>query len=370
VPERAGVTPRWLLAADWWVPGAPRLPAEVLSLLGGQPVASKAPVVEEARQDLARILPELFRTTGRVLPLACPEELALEAVVTAFSRPGDRFLIAGGRIAVFRWRRVVERLGLDITVSEAAFGAGLDAATLAEKIAQGPPPRAVLLAMANADDGTLTDLPAALRTVRELPSMVIADATLSFCTDDLHMDEWGVDVAISSSASGVMAPPGLSLIALGPRALASLEKTEPAQPGGYLDLRAHLAGRPPALPPAATLLGLHQSVRMIQDAGLDAVLAQQRELAERFRDRCSETAGLTPVTNHSSAACTTFLLPGNVRLGQLQENLFALERIVFAYSRGPGGTTTLNVGHSGQRGARDIDRATAALADSLSMASA
>jgi aspartate aminotransferase-like enzyme len=108
---------------------------------------------------------------------------------------------------------------------------------------------------------------------------------------------------------------------------------------------------------------------MIQDAGLDAVLAQQREFAQRFRHRCAQEAGLTPTADFGSAACSAFYLPGSVRLPQLQESLFALDRIVFAYSRGPGGTPTLNAGHCGQRGIQDIDRATAALADALRMSS-
>lgn len=369
VQERTEVVPHRLLEADWWVPGTPRLPEEVLVLLGSQPVAARAPFVAAARRDLDRILPALFRTTGQVLPLACPEEPALEAVVAALSHPGDQFLIAGGRAAVRRWRPVVERLGENVAVCEAVFGAGLDVAELAERISLASPPRVVLLAMADQEDGTLTDVRAISRVVRELPSMVIVDATLSLCADELCMDEWGIDVAISSSASGVMAPPGLSLVALGPRALASLgqEKARAARPGSYLDLRAHLADRPPAPSSAVALLGLLLSARMIQDSGLDWVIAQRRELAKRFRERCVKEAGLVPIAAHSSAACTAFMLPRNVRLTRLQENLFALARMVIGYGRAPDGTTTLNIGHSGQRRVHDADQAAAALANALLM---
>ncbi|MEU9474366.1 aminotransferase class V-fold PLP-dependent enzyme [Streptomyces sp. NPDC048191] len=366
-PERTGAAIHRLLEADWWVPGTPHLPGEVRTLLGGQPVAAGAPFVTAARQELGSTLPALFRTAGRVLPLACPEELALETVVGTLGRPGDRFLIAGGRSAVRRWRPVVERLGMHVAVSEAVFGAGVNSTTLAEQLAEGPPPRFVLMAMADPADGTLTDLAAVLRVLKDLPSMVIADATLSFCADDLWMDEWGVDVALSSSASGVMAPPGLSLVALGPRALAALEEAAPTRLGGYLDLRAHLGDRPPAPPPAAALLGLQLSVSLIQDTGLDSYIAQRRSSAERFRRRCAEEADLTPVAELRSAACTAFVLPDDVRLSQLQANLFTLARVVVGHGRAPGGMTTLNVGHSGRRDAHDLDQAAMALADALRM---
>ena len=61
-------------------------------------------------------------------------------------------------------------------------------------------------------------------------------------SDDLQMDAWGIDVAVSSSTSGVMAPAALSLIAMGAGALASLDRlgTDVARPSGYLDLQNHL----------------------------------------------------------------------------------------------------------------------------------
>jgi serine---pyruvate transaminase len=365
--KRAGAVARRLPEAHWWVPGTPRLPGEVLTLLGAQPVTSRAPFVATARRDLDRILPGLFRTTGRVLPLACPEEAALEALMAAVSRPGDRILIAGGRVAVRRWRPVIERLGMDVTVVQTRFGEALDGPLLADKIARAPAPDAVLLAMADPEDGTLTDLPSVLATLRESPSMVFADATLSLCADDLRMDEWGVDAVIASGASGVMAPPGLSLVALGSAALAAVAEPEPAGPRGYLDLRTHLGSQPSADLPAAAMLGLHLSVSMIHDAGLDAVIAERRQLAERFRGRCAEDGDLMPVADLRSAACTVFALPQGVSLARLQENLFAAARIVIGYGRTPDGTTTLNVGHSGHLGVHDMDWAAVALVGALRM---
>ncbi|MFI6348011.1 aminotransferase class V-fold PLP-dependent enzyme [Streptomyces sp. NPDC050560] len=364
-PDRAGAGARDAPEADWWVPGTPRLPGEMLALLGAQPVPAGSPFVRKARQDLDRLLPGLFRTTGRVLPLACPPEAAFESVVSALSTPTDRVVVAGGRSTVRRWRPVVEHLGREVTAVERAFGGQLDRSGLALAVAAEGPPPVVILSMADPEDGALTDLPAVLAAVREPASMVILDATLGLCADELRMDEWGVDVALASSAGGVMAPPGTCLLALGARALAVLDSGRPGTTGGYPDLHAAIADQRPAHLPTPALLSLRLGASLIQETGLDTVLAHRGELAERFRRQCAERAGLTPVAGLRTSACTTFALPQDVPPARLRENLWASARMVVGHGHTPDGTATVHVGHLGRLTTDDVDRAATALADAV-----
>ncbi len=148
---------------------------------------------------------------------------------------------------------------MKVACLEVPFGTGLARPELEAALARFGAPRAVLLSRPEAEDGALTDLAAAaeaLRGNRGTPPLLVVDACLGLCVDDLRMDEWGIDVALSSSQSGVMAPPGLSLIALGPRALDMLDEpaARTACTGTYLDLRTHILpdGRPHAqLTPSA-----------------------------------------------------------------------------------------------------------------------
>ncbi len=49
---------------------------------------------------------------------------------------------------------------------------------------------------------------------------VAVDAVCSVASEELKMDEWGVDVVLSASQKGLGAPPGLSILAASQRALA------------------------------------------------------------------------------------------------------------------------------------------------------
>ncbi|MFZ0717487.1 aminotransferase class V-fold PLP-dependent enzyme [Mycobacterium sp.] len=351
--------------ARWWTPGSPKLPAEVLALLARQPLAPGAPMLTTAWRELVELLPKIFRTAGRVIPLGCPEELGMQAVIGTFCAPADQILIVGRPATIKRWRNVAECLGVGVVHLEVPFGAGLEPSSLQEMVARHPSLRAVCLALAEADDGALTDLAAMAPTLREVAVLVVVDACLGLCADNLSMDEWGVDIVVSSSRSGIMAPPGVSLIAMGPEALAAVGERPPesACAKTYLDLRAQLAttDHPLLQLPAPALGGLSLSVQMILGAGLDAVLAHHQRIAERFRRGCVQDAGLVPLAAYPSAACTAAVLPDDVDLAQLQANLFNSTRMVVASGSTPEGATTLQFGHAGWLFDDDVDEAVNAL---------
>src|SRR3546814_5174070 len=47
----------------------------------------------------------------------------------------------------------------------------------------------------------------------------MVDAIASLATMPFEMEAWGVDVAVTGSQKGLMTPPGLGLVAAGPRAI-------------------------------------------------------------------------------------------------------------------------------------------------------
>ncbi|USY20466.1 aminotransferase class V-fold PLP-dependent enzyme [Nocardiopsis exhalans] len=360
--------------AQWWAPGMPRLPPEVLTPLGRQPLSSDAPVMTTVWRELSQLLPGVFRTSGRVLTLTGPREFAIEAVLSTICHPADEILIVGGRTTVRRWSTIAERLGVRTAHLETSFGAALQRSDLETALRRHPALRAVCVSQAEADDGTLTELAMVAETLRRTSGLFVVDACLSLCADDLRMDDWGIDIAVSSSDSGAMAPPGLSLVALGPQVLGELDgpATNGARPAGYLNLRTHVSAgdRPLAQLPAPAVSGLYISVQMTLTTGLDSVLAHHQRIAARFRRGCVEEAGLALIASHPTAACTTALLPNDVDVTEVQNSLFVNRRIVAGYATTPKNDITLQFGHVGFLSHEDVDEAIAALATAVSAARA
>lgn len=348
--------------ARWWTPGTPQLPPVILGLMGRPPMAAGSPVLESARRELEGMLPQLFRTSGQVVTLACPPDAAQEAVIGSLCRAGDEILAVGGPAAVARWRSIGNRLNVQVAVLEVPFGTSLSLPNLEEMLAQHPGVRVVCLSLSDAESGSLTDL-AAIATIMDGGSwLTVVDACLGLCADDLRMDEWHIDIALSSSDSGVMAPPGLSLVAVGSRAREALDSTTgSAVAGTYLDLRTHIGGeRSPHLP-APALTGLFVAVRTILALGLDSLINQRAKAAARFRHGCTEEAGLSLVAQRPSAACTVALLPDGLPLAQLQGALFASRLMVIASGTSADGATTLQFGHTGWLFDNEVEAAIDAL---------
>jgi alanine-glyoxylate transaminase/serine-glyoxylate transaminase/serine-pyruvate transaminase len=50
-------------------------------------------------------------------------------------------------------------------------------------------------------------------------TLVILDAVCAVASEDIQMDNWGIDVVISASQKGLGAPPGLSIVIASQKAM-------------------------------------------------------------------------------------------------------------------------------------------------------
>jgi alanine-glyoxylate transaminase/serine-glyoxylate transaminase/serine-pyruvate transaminase len=117
------------------------------------------------------------------------------------------------------------------------------------------------------------------------PALLLVDAVSSIASIDFQFDRWGVDVAVTGSQKGLMLPPGMGILAVGPRALAASEQA--TTPRFFLDWRPALEqihrGTYPYTPAALLLYGLREALRMLDEEGLEAVYARHARLAAAVR---------------------------------------------------------------------------------------
>jgi alanine-glyoxylate transaminase/serine-glyoxylate transaminase/serine-pyruvate transaminase len=102
---------------------------------------------------------------------------------------------------------------------------------------------------------------------------------------DYRHDEWGVDVTVCCSQKGLMLPPGLGLNAISAKALAASKSAR--LPRSYWDWEAMIStnksGFFPYTPATNLLYGLHESLQMLTEEGLENVFARHDRLAEATR---------------------------------------------------------------------------------------
>jgi aspartate aminotransferase-like enzyme len=97
--------------------------------------------------------------------------------------------------------------------------------------------RAIFMQANETSTGTRHDVEAVAKLLRDTKSeaLLVVDGITGLGTSTLDMDAWGVDVLIGGSQKAVMIPPGLSYLAISPRAWDRMEATY--NPRYYFDLR-------------------------------------------------------------------------------------------------------------------------------------
>jgi aspartate aminotransferase-like enzyme len=180
-------------------------------------------------------LKEFVGTTNDVIILSSSGTGAMEAAVSNLTSPGDRVLVLTAGKFGERWSGIAKAFGCHVDVVSVPYGqtfsldevkAGLHLET-----------RAVFVQANETSTGTRHDIGAIAKLLKDQHSeaLLIVDAITGLGTTEIDMDATGIDVLIGGSQKAVMIPPGLSYLAISPRAWDRMEATY--NPRYYFDLR-------------------------------------------------------------------------------------------------------------------------------------
>src|SRR5437763_9842768 len=136
-------------------------------------------------------------------------------------------------------------------------------------------------------------------------ALIAVDAVVSLGCVPLEMDLWDIDVVFTGSQKGWMTPPGLLMIAPGPRAW---EANKTAKlPRFYFDWASSLKklelGQHPTTPPVSIFYALDLALEMMLAEGREAIFARHQRIGEYVRWRAQEM-GLRLLADHAYASNT------------------------------------------------------------------
>lgn len=212
-----------------------------------------------------------------------------EAAISNTLSPGDRILACRHGMFSHKWIDMCERHGLDVQKLTAPWGAGAPAAEFQAALEADKDHRikAVLVTHNETATGVRSDVGAVRKALDAAghPALLLVDGVSSIGSMDFRMDEWGVDVAVTGSQKGFMLPTGLAIVGVSQKALKAMETAR--LPRCFLDFRDMLAANPkggyPFTPPVQLLFGLGESLKMIEEEGLENVFARHHRIAEGVR---------------------------------------------------------------------------------------
>lgn len=324
------------------IPGPTNVPDRVLRAIARPTIDHRGPEFARLAREVLDGLRPVFRTAAPVLVFPGSGTGAWEAALVNTLSPGDRILMFETGQFATSWKEVAVRFGLDVEFVPGSWRTGVDPAVVEAKLAEdrAHAVRAVAVVHNETSTGVASRLPEIRRAMDAAhhPALLLVDAVSSLASLDYRHDEWGVDVCVSASQKGLMLPPGLSFVCVGPKALAASRTAR--LPRSYWDwapmLRDNAAGFFPYTPATNLLYGLREALAMIAEQGLDAVLARHARHGEAARAAVKgwglELVG-TDLREHS-ACLTAVMVPGGHDADAVRK--VALERFDLSLGTGLG----------------------------------
>lgn len=342
--------------AHLFIPGQANLPESVRR-------AMSAPMPDHRSSEfgafLRHLLDDLRPVFGsrdaRIALIPGSGTAAWEAAITSTLSPGDKVLMARHGAFSTLWAEMAERLGLVVEAVNAPWGAPCPTAEFGCRLGRDRHGeiKAVFVTHNETATGVTSDVAAVRREMDASfhDALLFVDGVSSIASIPFDMDAWGVDLAVTGSQKGLMAPAGLGIVAIGPKAVAAMETSVSRR--SYLDvnaiLRAHEAGSFPHTPPAPVLYSLRAALDRLAEEGLPAVFARHRLLACGVRAAVAAW-GLATVAEDaraSSDTVTAIRTPDGIDAREVIATARAHYNCFFGAGLGPLDGRAFRIGHLG-----------------------
>src|SRR3978361_1389406 len=271
------------------IPGPTNMPDEVLRAMHRPALDIYSEQMVELTDSLLRDLSKLFATKGRSYIHIANGHGAWESALSNVLSRGDKVLVLeSGRFAI-GWGNAAAAMGADVEVLKGDWRRAIRPSEVEARLRKDKDHTikailAVQVDTASAAYNDIEEIGTAIRAAGH-PALFMVDAVASLGCMPFEMDAWGIDVAMSGSQKGLMAPPGLGFVAANDRAR-EVHKTaglrtpywDWTEREGAEHYRKYAGTEPIPL-----LFALRQAIDMLLAEKLDNVFLRHRLLAEAVR---------------------------------------------------------------------------------------
>ena len=330
-------------------PGPTPLPDRVRFAMARDMIHHREPSFVALFSQVQQRLGQLFGTAQPVIPLTASGSGAMSAAVANLFREGEAVIVVVGGQFGERWMEICKAQGVKTYPISVEWGESVTVEAVAQALDAHPDARGILVQVSETSTGVMHPVKelAALTAKRDV--LLVADGVSSISLSPCPMDEWGLDVLLTGSQKGLLLPPGLSFIALSAKAWKKAESF-PCR-DYYFNLVSERDNNEKSqthFTPAISLLyGLHESLEMLFEDGLEAVYKKQWALANMARAGAT-AIGLEPFAKTSFAwGLTSVALPAGINSGPLLAHMAERHGVVMASGMGKIKERYIRIGHMG-----------------------
>jgi aspartate aminotransferase-like enzyme len=346
-------------------PGPTPVPAEVMLTMAKPIIHHRTPDFSAAFAESIRGLKYVFQTSGDVLLFACSGTGVMESAIANCLSAGDTVIVCRNGKFGDRQKQICETYGLNVIDLQYAWTEVVKPPDVEKALAAHPEARGVIVTQSETSSGVLNDVKAIGEIVGPMEEVVlIVDSITGIGAVECKTDEWGLDVVMTGSQKGLMLPPGLAACSVSAKAWKAYERsTLPKFYFDWMKYQKNIAKDTTPFTPAVTLvLGLNETLKMIEEEGIENTIARHSRLAEATRQGC-EALGLklfAPPEGRGSAV-TPVWVPETIDGKAIVKILKDKHGVTIAGGQDDYAGKIFRIGHLGYFGTFDIITTLAAL---------
>ena len=265
------VPPRILLG-----PGPSMVHPRVLQAMMSDMIGYLDPDFILIMDEVSELLKRVFQTDeSMTMALSGTGSAGMEAGFTSLLEPGDTVIHCVNGFFSERMFDMAGRVGANVVPLRADWGRPFPEEMLQEELKKHASVKVVTAIHAETSTGIKQPLAALSKLAKEHDALFMVDAVTSLGGNEVAVDEWNIDYCYSATQKCLACPPGLSPVAMSPRAheVATSRATKPTS--WYLDLalNANYWGFDRVYhhtAPVSMILALREGLKIALEEGLEA----------------------------------------------------------------------------------------------------
>lgn len=289
------------------IPGPGELPDESLELLGRQVVAHYGDAWVEEHSKVIDLLGRFLGATDPPYLIPGTGTTCLDAALFNLFEPGQKVVVANTGFFGIRLMELARAHRLHVIEVPVEVGAPIDVQALAAAASEGVD--GILSVHVETATGVRHPIEEIATVARDLDAIYMVDGIASVGGELVDVDRMGIDCIVTGTQKGLESPPGLGIIALGPRGRTRVLARSERPDSWYLDLQTWDwyrtewgAWHPhPVTMPTNLVLVLLASLERILEIGVEAWVGRRADLAKRCREGLRDH-GLDPVPQAGAEA--------------------------------------------------------------------
>jgi aspartate aminotransferase-like enzyme len=332
------------------IPGPTPIPERVVRAGSRPMIDHRGPEFAELLADVTAGAKRVFETSNDLLVLTSSGSGGLESAIANMLSPQDEVVAAICGNFGERFAGIAAAYGAHVIRLEAEWGEPVEPADLAEVLSAHPMARLVLLTHNETSTGVANPLADLVRVARRADRVVAVDGVSSISSMPIEVDRLGIDVAVSASQKGWMAPPGIAFVTISERAWEISERAR--APRYYFDWRLAKkqaeAGSTPWTPAIGVMYAVQEGIRMLEEEELENVFARHRRLADATEAGLAALGfRLFAAEGYRSATVTSALPLAGLDVGAYRRLLRTKYGVVIGGGQGKMTGKLIRVGHLG-----------------------